>query len=227
MPWVRQRYNVTSDPARTVVGGFSLGGLTATFLGLRHSTIFGNVLAQSGSFWWAQDQKADDAVDATHESNWIAKQFSTTPKLPIRFYLDAGTFEAPKAPDIVRILVNARHLRDVLAARRENQSVGCDSSLAMLVKELIQARHFRLTSPLDNLPPGRSSSTGCVEETVSASGGECAYHRVSRDVVALSSKHCNGRASREVNRLRRSAQGALHRMTRNSAEGRCCMVGFL
>jgi enterochelin esterase family protein len=117
MPWVRQRYNVTSDPARTVVGGFSLGGLTATFLGLRHSTIFGNVLAQSGSFWWAQDQKADDTVDATHESNWIAKQFSTTPKLPIRFYLDAGTFEAPKAPDIVRILVNARHLRDVLVAK--------------------------------------------------------------------------------------------------------------
>jgi enterochelin esterase family protein len=117
MPWITKRYNVTMDPARRVVGGFSLGGLTAAYLGLRHSMLFGAVLAQSGSFWWSVDQRADDAVDATNESNWIARQFATTSKLPLKIYLDAGTFEAPKGPDIVRILVNARHLRDVLVAK--------------------------------------------------------------------------------------------------------------
>ncbi len=42
---------MTADPARTIVGGSSYGGLAAAFAGLRASDIFGNVLLQSGSFW--------------------------------------------------------------------------------------------------------------------------------------------------------------------------------
>ena len=46
------QYRVTAEPARTIVGGLSLGGLMASYCGLRHSDVFGNVLSQSGSYQW-------------------------------------------------------------------------------------------------------------------------------------------------------------------------------
>jgi enterochelin esterase-like enzyme len=58
-PWVHAHYSASSDPRRTVIAGSSFGGLAATYAGLRHSELFGNVLCQSGSFWWAPDRAAD------------------------------------------------------------------------------------------------------------------------------------------------------------------------
>ncbi|MEE2778683.1 MAG: alpha/beta hydrolase-fold protein [Acidobacteriota bacterium] len=52
LPWVRRPYNVTRDPTRVVVGGSSYGGLASPWLAFRHSEIVGNVLSQSGSYWW-------------------------------------------------------------------------------------------------------------------------------------------------------------------------------
>ncbi|WP_142049957.1 enterochelin esterase [Pseudonocardia kunmingensis] len=43
---------ITADPARTIVAGQSLGGLTAVFATLVAPRRFGCALAQSGSFWW-------------------------------------------------------------------------------------------------------------------------------------------------------------------------------
>lgn len=43
MPWALEHYNITEEPSKNVIAGFSLGGLTASFLGLTHSDIFGNV----------------------------------------------------------------------------------------------------------------------------------------------------------------------------------------
>ena len=43
IPWAHAYYNVTTDPQRTIVGGLSLGGVAATYAGLRHPQIFGNV----------------------------------------------------------------------------------------------------------------------------------------------------------------------------------------
>ena len=53
VPWVRQNYAVSSDPTRSIVGGLSLGGLMASYCGLRHPEVFGNVLSQSGSYQWS------------------------------------------------------------------------------------------------------------------------------------------------------------------------------
>ena len=55
VPWVRSHYNVTKNPAETAVGGYSVGGFASAYLGLRHSEVFGNVMSQSGAFWWAFD----------------------------------------------------------------------------------------------------------------------------------------------------------------------------
>jgi pimeloyl-ACP methyl ester carboxylesterase len=50
--WVRERYAIRSDPRQAVIGGVSAGGLMAAFAALRHPEVLGNVLSQSGAFWW-------------------------------------------------------------------------------------------------------------------------------------------------------------------------------
>jgi len=110
IPWVRSNYNVTTDPAQTIVSGVSFGGLAAAFIGLRHSEIFGNVICQSGSFWW---RPGGDV-----EPEWLTRQFAMGKKLPLRLFLDVGLFETGPspygAPDMVTV---SRHMRDVLRAK--------------------------------------------------------------------------------------------------------------
>ena len=78
---------------------------------MKHPEIFGNVLAQSGSFWWKPEQE--------DEYEWLTRQFVASARLPIRFYLQIGLLEnlslaRPASPNM---LVASRHLRDVLEAK--------------------------------------------------------------------------------------------------------------
>jgi enterochelin esterase family protein len=122
VPWIRSNYHVTQDPRRTVIGGASLAGLTAAFIGFRHPDVFGNVLSMSGSFWW---KPAGDP-----EGEWLARQFAGAPTAPLSFFLSVGRFEAGSTdggprdflqrssiPYPPSMLVVNRHLRDVLQAK--------------------------------------------------------------------------------------------------------------
>ena len=89
------------------------------------------MFAQSGAFWWAPDHNGgycgpvcrdagnlpNRSMDAMTEPNWMAKQFVASPKLPLRFYLEAGAFEIDKKGKGGDILEPTRHLRDVLLAK--------------------------------------------------------------------------------------------------------------
>lgn len=108
MPWVHEHYHVTADPAQTIVGGCSYGGLAAAFAGLRASETFGNVLSQSGSFWWDKDPEDDI------QQEWIIQQFIASPRLPLRFYMEVGLKE--DWGWIYMVGCN-RHLRDVLTLK--------------------------------------------------------------------------------------------------------------
>jgi enterochelin esterase family protein len=85
VPWARANYRATDRPAQTIIGGASLGGLQAAFVGLKHSEVFGNVLSQSGSFQWKPEGEK--------ESEWLTRQFAASPRLPLRFSLEAGLLE--------------------------------------------------------------------------------------------------------------------------------------
>ena len=117
LPWIHAHYTVTKDPNLTTVGGSSYGGIAATYAGLRHSEVFGNVLCQSGSFWWAPDHGGGPDSDATTETGWLAKEFIKSPKLPLRFWMDAGIFEVDSGGSGGSILEPSRHMRDVLLAK--------------------------------------------------------------------------------------------------------------
>jgi enterochelin esterase-like enzyme len=119
LPWLHARYNVTTDPRLTVVAGVSYGGLAATYAAMRHPEVFGNVLCQSGDFSWAPDHihTIGRLADATTETGWLAKEFIRSPKLPIRFYMTAGTFEVDQVGTGGFVLETSRHMRDVLLAK--------------------------------------------------------------------------------------------------------------
>lgn len=88
IPFVRSKYNVTNKPQNTLVGGFSLGGLTAAYCGIQRPDIFGNVLSQSGSLFWKHEDK----------SEWLVYQYDNNDKLALRFFITYGTLEnSPKA----------------------------------------------------------------------------------------------------------------------------------
>lgn len=111
VPFIRKNYNVTANPTETLIGGYSLGGLAATYAAFRHPEVFGLVLSQSGSFWY----------EPTHsefaEPNWLAREFANSKLLPFRFYLDAGVYEVDFSGEGGNILIPNRELRDVLWAK--------------------------------------------------------------------------------------------------------------
>jgi enterochelin esterase family protein len=113
VPWARQRYRFSAEPERTIVGGVSLGGLNAAYCAFRYPEVFGNVLSQSGAFSYFPNWDDQEESD-TSPFGWLIRQFVTTRKLPIKFYLEAGLFEndCPEA-----LLTQNRRMRDVLEAK--------------------------------------------------------------------------------------------------------------
>jgi enterochelin esterase-like enzyme len=108
LPWARQRWHFTTDPARTVIAGISRGGLAAAWAGLRHPDLFGNVLGQAGTYNWLAEEETDDA--------FLIEQYRRSPRLPLRFWLDVGTLETVPLPYMggLTTLEASRLLRDTL-----------------------------------------------------------------------------------------------------------------
>lgn len=101
--WVANRWPVTTDPARTLVAGQSLGGLTALFAAHQRPDRFGSVVAQSGSFWWPNPAGGDDA-------EWLTGVLAASSHRLAAVHLEVGRHEWV-------LLEPTRRLRRVLEER--------------------------------------------------------------------------------------------------------------
>jgi enterochelin esterase-like enzyme len=110
VPWVRSNYPVSADPRRTIVGGFSLGGLEAAYAASVHPELFGAVLSQSGSFWWRPS--APGAANLSEP--WMATQYAAAGPRQVRFFLSVGRYEPGPQHEG---LLNNRRMRDALRGR--------------------------------------------------------------------------------------------------------------
>ncbi|RKG82048.1 enterochelin esterase [Corallococcus exercitus] len=111
VPWFREELGLSKSPEATVIAGSSYGGLAAVFCGLGHPDIFGQVLSQSGSFWWKPDGEVE------HE--WLTRQVVHRPSSALRFYLEAGRLDSCSTPGHgPSVILSNRHLRDVLRAKQ-------------------------------------------------------------------------------------------------------------
>lgn len=105
LPWAAGRWPVAEAPSRTVIAGQGLGGLMSAYAALRCPERFGNVLVQSGAFWWPTS-----SADATRGDEWLADRVGATRRRPVRFRLSVGLQEWALLPA-------SRRLRDVLRAK--------------------------------------------------------------------------------------------------------------
>lgn len=113
-PLLQEKYGTSRLATECGVGGSSRGGLAAVCAALRAPDRFGLVMSQSGSLWY---EPGDADKQPYHEPGWIIGQFLARPKLPIRFYLDAGKFEFDATGEGFGALEPARRLRDVLRTK--------------------------------------------------------------------------------------------------------------
>jgi enterochelin esterase-like enzyme len=109
VPRIRERYRVSKEPKLNVVSGSSFGGLAAGYTAFVHPEIFGNVLSQSGSFWWSPTYLED--VSPSPNAGWMVKQFAESNLKPIRFYMSVGSWES------AGMLSGNRILRSVLMGK--------------------------------------------------------------------------------------------------------------
>ncbi|HJU92856.1 MAG TPA: alpha/beta hydrolase-fold protein [Pyrinomonadaceae bacterium] len=114
IPWTRVNYHATDRPEQTIIGGASLGGVAAACVGLQRPDVFGNVLAQSGSFWWKPDNEKD--------FEWLNHQFAASARVPLRFSFEAGLMEntsggPPGQPIPPPLLRSNRNFRDTLQSK--------------------------------------------------------------------------------------------------------------
>ena len=93
VPWLRKHYRLSTDPKQNVVGGSSLGGLTAAYTAFMHPDVFGNVLSQSGSYWWSPNYEQETLPSPN--AGWMVKQFAESRRKPLRFYMSVGSWRVP------------------------------------------------------------------------------------------------------------------------------------
>ena len=97
LPWVRQGYRIADDPADRFVTGASYGGLAAMWFGFRLPHLFGNVISQAASLWWGPGFRMDVPRSAGgYEPDWLIERYRTSPRLPVRFWMEIGLMEHPK-----------------------------------------------------------------------------------------------------------------------------------
>ena len=126
MVWIKRNYRIRADARGHSIGGASLGGLMACYMGLRYSRVFGNVLSQSGSLGTSLDavRKANKPLSGMElalaesystEPDWLIRQFAKSVRLPLRFYIDAERYDVGLYG--ADILAASRHMRDVLVLK--------------------------------------------------------------------------------------------------------------
>lgn len=91
VPFIREKYNISSDSNKNIIGGISYGGLAATFIGYHHPEIFGKILSQSGSFW--RDPELKDNYGNEIRQDWLINKFLIEEKKDLQIFLDWGLQE--------------------------------------------------------------------------------------------------------------------------------------
>jgi len=116
-PYLQKKYNITNNPEKTIVGGASLGGLTASYLGLKYPDKFGKILSQSGSYWaaerWDQNSNPDFRI-----WQYLIREYVKREKLPLDFYIEIGLYEGKESlHGLPSHFFSNRHFRDVLLSK--------------------------------------------------------------------------------------------------------------
>ena len=110
MPWLTKK-GLSPSAQNTVLSGSSFGGLASMYVAMQYPNVFGNVLSQSGSFWWSPREGTKQQT----EPQWLTRKIARDNYKKLSIYMNAGVFETGYFT--IDILESNRHLRDVLNAK--------------------------------------------------------------------------------------------------------------
>lgn len=113
VPWAKSQVTLDVSPQQTVIGGSSLGGLTAAYAAHLRPQVFGNVLSQSGAYWRTHPSQS------TPDEPWFPLQAARGTPGSVRYYLEVGRFESPS------MIATNGQIRDVLKCNG-NQVTYCE-----------------------------------------------------------------------------------------------------
>ncbi len=93
MPLAESHYRILPGPQNTALIGWSLGGLTAFYVGWNYPDQVGITGAFSGSFWWRTNiNSLQDLLDSRVAQKMVRE---STANPPLRMWFSAGTGEFP------------------------------------------------------------------------------------------------------------------------------------
>lgn len=126
LPWVRDRYHVTTDAAQTGIFGASLGGLCAFDSAWRRPQVFGLAGIFSGSLWWRSDDSSVAAKQASRIAHRQVREAALRPAL--RLWFQAGTRDETEDRDgngVIDAIQDTTELVDELVTKgfRRGQDV--------------------------------------------------------------------------------------------------------
>lgn len=119
VPWIRSETGLALPAERVIACGHSYGGLASMFVALERPEVVGNVLSQSGSYWWKPDVKRDEepVIGEAPDYAVLPTRVAREGMPPVRIYMDAGRMENRAFLAGAPSLLGAnRHMRDVLTA---------------------------------------------------------------------------------------------------------------
>lgn len=108
---MRENYHLYPTPEHVVISGFSRGGFAASYTALRHPTVIGNVLSQSGSYWIKGTEDENHWI-YPEDDGLLIKLYKEHDRVPVQFYMDVGLYDAG-----VSMLGMNRQFRDILLVK--------------------------------------------------------------------------------------------------------------
>lgn len=127
VPWAREMYRLTSDPALAALNGRSYGGLCSAYTALQHPDVFGNAFLQSASCWMhpsvvaafnrGTGQVAQGPVGEGAEVPTIIAAYQAAERAPIRIFQEVGTVENGPPPARITQTFANRWFHDLLVLK--------------------------------------------------------------------------------------------------------------
>lgn len=112
-PWLAHHYPISPAAPDWYAAGSNFGGLAATWLGFQLPQQIGNVISQSGSFWWGPGYDFNtSATTAEYERMWLIDQFENSATRPTRLWLEIGKLEHAET-----MLATNRKMAEVMKAK--------------------------------------------------------------------------------------------------------------
>ncbi|MHA2251483.1 MAG: alpha/beta hydrolase-fold protein [Candidatus Kariarchaeaceae archaeon] len=149
LPFIREKFSISSNPREGIIAGSSYGGLAAFYYSFMYTNMITNVLSLSGSFHWGQPE--DD-----YPNEWLPRQVAFSDPKPINVFLEVGKLEGEynfTSPDWPNQIVSHRHFTTILKMKgyqyKYNEYPGDHSHSAWIIPFKRGLKYFLCDSTED------------------------------------------------------------------------------